>query len=78
MTKKGRASRKHKAAQARAKARKRQAKAGKSCVLCGESDYHLRHFRVSVDGRREADWRVCRSCCAVLLVLLADRRNHKR
>ena len=78
MTKKGREKKRQAAHKARAKAKDRAAKVGKFCVLCGESDHHLRHFRVAVDGRLEVDWRVCRSCCAVLLVLLADRRNHKR
>jgi hypothetical protein len=78
VTKKGRASKKHKAQRARAKAKERAAKLGKSCVLCGESDRHLRRFRVIVDKQRHADWATCRSCCAVLVVLLADSRNHKR
>jgi transposase-like protein len=78
VTKKGRTAKRRKAQKAKAKAKHRAAKKAKSCELCGEGDTHLRRFKVMVDGKVQSDWRTCRSCCAVLTVLLADRRNHKR
>ena len=78
MTKKGRTTKKHKAQRARTKAKARAARVDKTCQLCQESDRHIRRFQVKVDGQVECDWATCRSCTAVLLILLADRRNHKR
>jgi len=49
-----------------------------ACELCGEEDRKLRRFTILLDRKRYESWRVCRHCCAVLCVLLADRRNHKR
>ena len=78
MTKKGRTAKKRKAHRAKFKAKARAARAVKVCQLCQESDRHIRRFQVKVDGEVECDWATCRSCCAVLRVLLVDRRNHKR
>lgn len=78
MTKKGREKKRRTAHKARNKAKARAAKSEKTCQLCEESDRHTRRFVVKVDGRVECDWATCRSCCAVLRVLLVDRRNHRR
>jgi transposase-like protein len=55
---------------------KKKARRKPSCHFCGEDERHLRRFEVRLDGKREYDWRLCRSCAAVLTVLLRDKRNH--
>ncbi len=54
------------------------AKKKPSCDICGEDDRKLRRFTILIDRKRYSSWRVCRSCCAVLCVLVADKRNHRR
>lgn len=45
------------------------------CEKCGEKDVRLQRFSVRVDGVKRFHWRLCRMCCAVLEVLVADPRN---
>jgi hypothetical protein len=73
--KKGRQRAKVKAARARAKAKTRAAKAARACHFCGETERHMRRFKASFDGKPEADWKLCRSCAAVTMVLLRDQRR---
>lgn len=58
-------------------ARSKKKRKKPSCDLCGEADHKIRRLTVRVDGKREVKWRTCRSCCAVLLVLLRDPRNRR-
>ena len=78
MSKKGRTAKKRKAHKARTKAKARAAKSEKRCVRCGETDRHLRRFKLTVNGKVRADWKTCRMCTAVLDVLVMDPRNHPR
>jgi hypothetical protein len=73
--KNGRRKRKAKAAKAKARAKARAARAGRACHFCGESERHMRRFRASLDGKPEADWKLCRSCAAVTIVLLREPRK---
>jgi hypothetical protein len=75
VSKKGRQQKKAKAAKAKAKAKARVARSARSCHFCGESEHHMRRFRASLDGKAEADWKLCRSCAAVTMVLLRDPRR---
>jgi hypothetical protein len=48
-----------------------------SCDLCGEDDRKLKRVTVLVDRKKYMGWNACAPCRAVLMVLLANPKNHR-
>jgi hypothetical protein len=85
--KRGRKKKAEKVARAKAQAAARAAahRADKACHFCGETDRHMARFRAQLEGysadrksKQKLDWKLCRSCAAMTLVLLRDPRNKRR
>ena len=86
-SKRGRAKKREKAARAKARVKAREAahRSDKACHFCGETDRHMARFRALLEGyssdrksKEKLDWKLCRSCAAMTMVLLRDPRTKRR